>query len=255
MRVFGQITTAVCLVAVAAVPEAQQKPEATAILAQAREALGGEAKLTAVKNFVVTGRTRRIQGSNLVPVEFEIAVEFPDKYVRKDEIPAQESGPTSNGFNGEAVIQLPVPVAPPPRAGGPGGRVRRPVRRRLGRGPADACGDPTRCRHTTIRRHAAGHTGATPPAGHATGRSAPLVRHRRAPPAAGNPPAGATPPGAPGGRATAGRGRARMPPGGRAGGPPSIRARRASTQSSRTSPSSRSACSPPVRDLSAHVHV
>ena len=28
MRVFGQIMTVVCLVAVAAVPEAQQKPEA-----------------------------------------------------------------------------------------------------------------------------------------------------------------------------------------------------------------------------------
>ena len=169
MRVFGQITTAVCLVAVAAVPEARQKPEATAILAQAREALGGEAKLTAVKNFVVTGRTRRIQGSNLVPVEFEIAVEFPDKYVRKDEIPAQESGPTSNGFNGEEMIELPVPVAPPPRAGGPGAPEAAP-----GAAPAGA--------------RPGGPPAATPPAG---GTPQPAAR----PPAAGTtPPARGTPP-------------------------------------------------------------
>jgi hypothetical protein len=50
-------------------------------------------------------------------------VELPDKYVRKDEIPAQESGPTSTGFNGDELIQLPVPTAPTPPPGatsGPG---------------------------------------------------------------------------------------------------------------------------------------
>ena len=98
--------------------------DANAILAQAREALGGEKRLSAVKNFVATGRTRQVRGDNLVPIEFEISVELPDKYVRKDEIPAQESGPTSTGFNGTELIQLPVPAAPVPpggegRAGGP----------------------------------------------------------------------------------------------------------------------------------------
>ena len=95
-----------------------------AVLAAAREALGGEKRLSAVKNFVATGRTRQVRGDNLVPIEFEIAVELPDKYVRKDEIPAQESGPTSNGFNGTDLIQLPVPAVPVPppgmgRAAGP----------------------------------------------------------------------------------------------------------------------------------------
>jgi hypothetical protein len=96
------------------------------ILAAAREALGGEKRLSGVKNFVATGRTRQVRGDNLVPIEFEIAVELPDKYVRKDEIPAQESGPTSTGFNGDELIQLPVPAPPgaPPaaaqgRTGGP----------------------------------------------------------------------------------------------------------------------------------------
>jgi hypothetical protein len=97
--------------------QAAQKKDAAAVLAETREALGGEKRLSAVKNFVATGRTRQVRGDNLVPIEFEISCEFPDKYVRKDEIPAQESGPTSTGFNGDELIQLPVPVAPPPPAG------------------------------------------------------------------------------------------------------------------------------------------
>ena len=89
--------------------------EASRVMAAAREALGGEARLSAVKSIVATGRTRQIRGDNLVPIEFEILFELPDKYVRKDEIPAQESGPTSLGFKGDELIQQPAP--PPPPAG------------------------------------------------------------------------------------------------------------------------------------------
>lgn len=131
MRGFGHflligILAAVSLRAVSISSSPAQAPtkDANAILAQAREALGGEKRLSAVKNFVATGRTRQVRGDNLVPIEFEISVELPDKYVRKDEIPAQESGPTSTGFNGSELIQLPVPATPVPpggdgRAGGP----------------------------------------------------------------------------------------------------------------------------------------
>src|SRR5262245_22491721 len=70
---------------------------ADAILADMRKAMGGE-KLTAVRTIVASGRTRRVRGDNLVPIEFEINVELPDKYVRKDEVPAEESEPTSTGF-------------------------------------------------------------------------------------------------------------------------------------------------------------
>ncbi len=59
---------------------------------------------------------RQVQGDNLVPIEFEIACQFPDKCVRRDEIPARETGPTTTGFNGQELIQLPVPAA---RQGGP----------------------------------------------------------------------------------------------------------------------------------------
>lgn len=58
-----------------------------------------------------------MRGNNLVPIEFEIDCELPDKYRRTDEIPAQESGPTSTGFNGDDLIHVPVLAAPPGRAG------------------------------------------------------------------------------------------------------------------------------------------
>jgi hypothetical protein len=118
MRDFGQSVAAICLAGAAVLAQAPaQDKDAAPILAAAREALGGDAKLSAIKSFVATGRTRQVRGNNLVPIEFEIACELPDKYVRKDEIPAQESDPTSSGFNGDQLIQIPPP--PPPRAGGP----------------------------------------------------------------------------------------------------------------------------------------
>jgi hypothetical protein len=98
-----------------------QTPDAAQVMASAREALGGEKKLSAVKSFVATGRTRQIRGNNLVPIEFEINCELPDKFVRKDEIPAQDTDPTTRGFNGDTLIQVPPPGAGRggPRAGGP----------------------------------------------------------------------------------------------------------------------------------------
>jgi hypothetical protein len=135
MRVFGHcavagyLATAVALTGATAIGtsdpsggRAAQSKDPTAILAAARQALGGDAKLSAVKSFTATGRTRQVRGDNLVPIEFEIFVEFPDKYVRKDEVPAQESGPTATGFNGEEFLQDPPPAAPPappPGAGAP----------------------------------------------------------------------------------------------------------------------------------------
>jgi hypothetical protein len=85
--------------------------------------MGGE-KLAAVTTVIATGRTRRVRGDNLVPIEFEIAIELPDKYVRKDEVPAEESDPTSTGFSGAEVIQFPAgrgAGAPPIAGGRPGG--------------------------------------------------------------------------------------------------------------------------------------
>ena len=131
MRVFAHVvligTLAGWVLAHPVTPAAQAPGRDPApILAAAREALGGEKRLSGVKNFVATGRTRQVRGDNLVPIEFEIAVELPDKYVRKDEIPAQESGPTSTGFNGDELIQLPVPAPPGPPPAAAQGRVGAP---------------------------------------------------------------------------------------------------------------------------------
>ena len=107
-------------------PAAKQQPpspaaiaQAEEVLAAARKALGGE-KLAAIKTLVATGRTRRVRGNNLQPIEFEMLLEMPDKYVRVDEFPAEELDPTSAGFNGDALIQIPPPPAAPPPGAMPG---------------------------------------------------------------------------------------------------------------------------------------
>ena len=92
--------------------------KAAPILAATRTALGGP-KLEALKSLNATGRTKRVRGNNLVPIEFEMDLEFPDKFVRKDEFPAEETDPTSAGFNGTDLVQNPPPAAPPARAGAP----------------------------------------------------------------------------------------------------------------------------------------
>src|SRR5215204_3754142 len=120
MRVIGHFAAIVC--ACGTLFASTQQPavdRAAKVLADARAALGGDQKISSVKSFMTTGRMRRVQGDNLVPIEFEIAVELPDKYVRKDEIPAQESDPATSGFNGDALVQLPPPTPPEPRPGAP----------------------------------------------------------------------------------------------------------------------------------------
>ena len=159
-------------------PESIQKAEQ--VLADARKALGGE-KLEQLKSLVASGRTKRVRGNNLVPIEFEILIEAPDKYVRIDEFPAEDTDPSSAGFNGDNLIQNPPPQAMPAgRGAGPGGA------------PGAAAGPPA------AGPRAGPPAGVTPPEGAA------------ATPPAGPPPAGATPP--------SGAGPGMMPPGGMPGG-------------------------------------
>jgi hypothetical protein len=96
-----------------------QARDASAVLTAARAALGGEAKLSAVRTFIANGRTRQVRGENLVPIEFEIQVELPDKYSRYDEFPAQDAGPTTAGFVGDALVLIPRPLPPPVKPGAP----------------------------------------------------------------------------------------------------------------------------------------
>lgn len=114
--VFATVTTVLLGVST---PGLAQTRTADSVMAAARAALGGEAKIAAVKTFIATGRTRQVRGDNLVPIEFEIQAELPDKYSRRDEFPAQDQGPTTAGFVGDQLVLIPRPVPPPPRPGMP----------------------------------------------------------------------------------------------------------------------------------------
>jgi hypothetical protein len=93
--------------------------DAEKVMAAARAALGGDARIGAVRTIIANGRTRQVRGENLIPIEFEIQIELPDKYSRRDEFPAQDNGPATSGFAGERLIQIPPPPPPPPRPGAP----------------------------------------------------------------------------------------------------------------------------------------
>jgi hypothetical protein len=133
MKVFFVLLTAALFVPLSRLDAQQPPPAATpapspqaveraaAILTEARAAMGGDA-LAKLTSLTATGRTQRVRGNNLVPIEFEIAIEWPDKYVRRDEVPAEESGPTTNGFTGDEVIQVGAAAGPGGRGGGPAGR-------------------------------------------------------------------------------------------------------------------------------------
>jgi hypothetical protein len=120
----GAFLSGVALPALGQSPDATRPPDATRVLAAARDALGGDATLQSVKTFVATGRTRQLRGNNLVPIEFEINCELPDKFVRKDEIPAQDTDITVAGFRGDELIQ-----SPSGRGGARGGPAGAPQQR------------------------------------------------------------------------------------------------------------------------------
>ena len=135
MRILS-LSLVACVLLIRVADAQEQARAAEPIIAAAREAVGGVQKIASIKSFVATGRTRQVQGDNLVPIEFEIACEWPDKCYRRDEIPARESGPTTIGFNGNELIQFPVPVpppAPPAAAGRPGGPAPNPEAQRQAR--------------------------------------------------------------------------------------------------------------------------
>ena len=94
--------------------------DAVGALAAAREALGGDQKLAAVKAFSATGQISRAIGQ-FQTGEVELNCELPDKFVRKETLsigPANTT--TNNGFNGDGAIQESA-MAPMAGGGGEGG--------------------------------------------------------------------------------------------------------------------------------------
>ena len=101
--------------------DAQLRPTRRAVVAAAREALGGEKRLSGVRSLSATGRPGRC-GRQPRPDRIRDRLRAPDRYARKDEIPAQESGPTTLCFNGAELIHC-------------RSRIRRPPARRAARNP------------------------------------------------------------------------------------------------------------------------
>jgi hypothetical protein len=110
-----------CLVVAVAAAQALvsgQAGDVNKILADARAALGGERKLAGLKTFAASGQSTRVSGeTSSAPTDVEVAIELPDKYMRKDVV-AQMMNMTitrTSGFNGEAPISI---IDQPPAMGG-----------------------------------------------------------------------------------------------------------------------------------------
>src|SRR6476660_9968859 len=96
---------------------AGQTPDVNKILADARDALGGDKKIAAVKTFTASGRSTRVTNNGATPNDFEMAMELPDKFVKKDTL-AMINGSAiarTSGFNGNNVIEV---IDTPPQMGG-----------------------------------------------------------------------------------------------------------------------------------------
>ena len=73
-----------CVVSTVGIAAAQQPaPDAARVLADMRQALGGEAALNAVQTFSVGGSLRANMGERLVDWDIELLCELPDKCIRE----------------------------------------------------------------------------------------------------------------------------------------------------------------------------
>src|SRR5262245_56650831 len=84
-----------CLPYGAQTTQAGQQPEevkATAVLADARKALGGEDKIAAVKRLQVNGTTRRANGNFNLEGDTELFLEPPDKFRRNESLTLGSGG-------------------------------------------------------------------------------------------------------------------------------------------------------------------
>jgi hypothetical protein len=94
-----------------------QGPDAARVLADVRAALGGDARLDAVKSVAVEGRVTKTAGGQTLSNDFEMAFELPDKFVKKEVIAmmGQTSITRTTGFNGDGLIEV---IDTPPQMGG-----------------------------------------------------------------------------------------------------------------------------------------
>jgi len=84
-----------------------QGGDATKVMADMRKALGGEQKLAAVKSLSATGKSQRAMGETSMGGEYELMVEWPDKFYTRQVVAQLPMGNivSKMGFNGDALIQ------------------------------------------------------------------------------------------------------------------------------------------------------
>ena len=73
--------------------QAQDAARGAALLAEARQAVGGEERLRAVKTLDVRGEFRRIAGQTTIEGELQIRLELPDKLRRDEDLSLPGGGP------------------------------------------------------------------------------------------------------------------------------------------------------------------
>jgi hypothetical protein len=144
------------LMALAGVVAAQalvsaQGGDVNKILADARVALGGDKKLDAVKTLTMAGRSLRTTSSGTTnESEFELSIELPDKYMRRDAVVnmGNMSIYRMSGFNGDGLINE---MDTPPQLAGGGNMVVR-FRTADGGGAVPPGGTPTPEQQEASRR-------------------------------------------------------------------------------------------------------
>jgi hypothetical protein len=117
-----RVLTLVSAVAVQAIVAAQGS-DVDKILAAARQALGGDKKLEAVKSLAIEGRAMRIRPDGTsTESDFEVAIELPDRFMRREVVVnmGNMSIYRNSGFNGDGVINE---IDAPPQLAGGGGNV------------------------------------------------------------------------------------------------------------------------------------
>ncbi len=94
--------------------------DAAKVMADMRQALGGDKKLAAVKSLTAVGKNDRAMGERSTSGDYEMALETPDRFLTKQLLAQTPMGNVSltQGFNGSGLIQ----ETESPQA--PGGMVR-----------------------------------------------------------------------------------------------------------------------------------
>jgi hypothetical protein len=100
-----RVLLAVLAVGISSAVSAQDAAKGTALMTAARQAIGGDSRLKAVKTLQVTGTFRRVIDGNDTEGDFDVFLELPDKYLRSEKTgtPGQPSMETIEALVGTEV--------------------------------------------------------------------------------------------------------------------------------------------------------